>query len=61
MDEVRIVRRRTHVWPVVIALIVLAFVIAFALFALRGGPMPDQGANSPHTAPPSVVDSPPVV
>ena len=37
MDEVRIVRRRTYVWPVVIAVIVLALVIAFVLFMNRTG------------------------
>jgi hypothetical protein len=37
MDEVRIVRKRTHVWPVVIALVVLALVIAFVLFMNHTG------------------------
>jgi hypothetical protein len=37
MDEVRIVRRRTYVWPAVIAVIVLALVIAFVLFMNRTG------------------------
>ena len=45
MDDVGTVRRRTHIWPVVIALIILAVVIAFALFAMKGGPLPDQGRN----------------
>jgi len=36
MDEVRIVRHRTHVWPVIIALIVLAIVIGYVFFANRG-------------------------
>ena len=36
MDEVRIVRKRTHVWPVVIAVVILAAVIAFVLFLNRG-------------------------
>jgi hypothetical protein len=36
MDEVRIVRHRTHVWPVIIALIVLAIVIGYVFFAERG-------------------------
>jgi hypothetical protein len=36
MDEVRIVRKRTHVWPVVIAVVILALVIAFVLFMNRG-------------------------
>jgi hypothetical protein len=36
MDEVRIVRHRTHVWPVLIALIVLALVIGYVFFAKRG-------------------------
>jgi hypothetical protein len=37
MDEVRIVRKRTHVWPVVIAVVVLALVIAFVLFMNHTG------------------------
>ena len=36
MDEVRIVRRRTHVWPVVIAVVILALVIAFVLLMNKG-------------------------
>ena len=36
MDEVRIVKRRTHIWPVIIALIVLALVIAYVLFGMSG-------------------------
>lgn len=36
MDEVRIVRHRTHVWPVIIALIVLALVIAYVFFSKSG-------------------------
>ncbi len=36
MDEVRIVRRRTHIWPVIIAVVILALVIAFVLFMNRG-------------------------
>lgn len=36
MDEVKIVRHRTHVWPVIIAIIVLALVIAYVFFAGSG-------------------------
>jgi hypothetical protein len=36
MDEVRIVKHRTHIWPVIIALIVLAIVIGYVLFAMNG-------------------------
>jgi hypothetical protein len=36
MDEVRIVKHRTHIWPVIIALIVLALVIGYVLFAMNG-------------------------
>ena len=36
MDEVRIVKHRTHIWPVVLAVIVLALVIAYVLFAMNG-------------------------
>jgi hypothetical protein len=45
MDDVQIVRKRTHIWPIVIALIVLAIVIAFALFALGGGMRSTVGMN----------------
>ena len=37
MDEVRIVRKRTHVWPVVIAVVVLALVIAYVFFMNHPG------------------------
>ena len=36
MDEVRIVKHRTHIWPVIIALVVLALVIGYVLFAMNG-------------------------
>lgn len=36
MDEVRIVRKRTHVWPVVLAVIVAALVIAYMVFMNDG-------------------------
>jgi hypothetical protein len=45
MDEVRIVRRRTHVWPVVIAVVVLALVIAFVLLMNEGATTNDLGWN----------------
>lgn len=32
MDDVRIVRRRTHIWPIVLAVILVALVVAFVLF-----------------------------
>ena len=44
MDEVRIVRHRTHVWPVIIALIVLAIVIGYVFFA-KSGPASQVGWN----------------
>jgi len=37
MDEVRIVRRRTHIWPIVIAVVILAIVVAFVLFVNSTG------------------------
>jgi hypothetical protein len=46
MDDVRVIRRRTHVWPVVIALIVLALVIAWALFGMNGGPRDELGSGA---------------
>jgi len=46
MDEVRIVRHRTHIWPVIIAIIVLALVIAYVFFA-KDGPASQVGWNSP--------------
>ena len=45
MDEVRIVRRRTHVWPIVIAVAVLALVIAWAFFAMNDGARSGVGWN----------------
>jgi len=36
MDEVRIVKHRTHIWPVIIALVILAIVIGYVLFAMNG-------------------------
>ena len=36
MDEVRIVKHRTHIWPVIIALVVLAIVIAYVFFTING-------------------------
>lgn len=43
MDEVRVVRRRTYVWPVIIALIILAIVIAWAFFGLNVDTEPQLG------------------
>ena len=45
MDEVRIIRRRTHVWPVVIAVVILALVIAFVLLMNNGTATNDVGWN----------------
>lgn len=45
MDEVRIVKHRTHIWPVIIALIVLAIVIGYVLFAMNG-PSEQVGWNN---------------
>ena len=55
MDEVRIVRHRTHVWPVILALILLALVIGYVFFAKRGpasqvGWNQDQGWSAPALA-----------
>jgi hypothetical protein len=46
MDEVRIVKHRTHIWPVIIALVVLAIVIAYVFFAING-PSNQVGWNPP--------------
>jgi hypothetical protein len=46
MDEVRIVRHRTHVWPVILAVILLAIVIGYVFFA-RGGPAKQVGWSTP--------------
>lgn len=43
MEEVRVVRRRTYGWPVVIALIILAIVIAWAFFGLNVETEPTLG------------------
>jgi len=49
MDEVRIVKHRTHIWPVIIALVILAIIIGYVLFAMNG-PASQVGWNgSPHT------------
>ena len=32
MDEVHIVRRRTRIWPVVIAIVIVALIVVFVLF-----------------------------
>jgi len=45
MDEVRIVRRRTHVWPVVIALIVLGLIIAYAFTVMNDATRSNVGWN----------------
>ena len=42
MDEVRVVRRRTYIWPVVIAVIILAIVIAWAFFAMDRSALESQ-------------------
>ena len=44
MDEVRIIKQRTHIWPIIIALVVLALVIAYALFS-SNGPAAQVGWN----------------
>jgi hypothetical protein len=36
MDEVRIVRHRTHIWPLILAIILLAIVIGYVFFSERG-------------------------
>jgi hypothetical protein len=43
MDEVRVVRRRTYIWPVVIAIIILAIVLAWALFGMNVETEPEFG------------------
>jgi hypothetical protein len=53
MDEVRIVRHRTHIWPVIIAVIILAIVIGYVFFA-RSGPAQQVGWNAPTVAAPAV-------
>ena len=58
MDEVRIVRHRTHVWPVIIALVVLALVIAYVFFG-RSGPAEQVGWNLlPQVIAPAVTGAP---
>ena len=44
MDEVRVVRRRTYIWPVVIAIIILAIVLAWALFGMNVETEPEFGS-----------------
>jgi uncharacterized protein YpmB len=43
MDEVRVVRRRTYIWPVVIAIIILAIVLAWAFFGTNVETEPEFG------------------
>jgi hypothetical protein len=50
MDEVRIVKHRTHIWPVIIALVVLALVIAYVFFTING-PSNQVGWNPPSLLP----------
>ena len=57
MDEVRIVRHRTHVWPVIIAVIVLALVIGYVFFAKRG-PASQVGWNQDHIVLSAGADQP---
>jgi integral membrane sensor domain MASE1 len=57
MDEVRIVRHRTHVWPVIIALVVLALVIAYVFFG-RSGPAEQVGWILPQVIAPAVTGAP---
>ena len=51
MDEVRIVKHRTHMWPVIIALIVLALVIGLRAVAMdrarRSGGMEQASGHRP--------------
>jgi hypothetical protein len=42
MDEVRIVRHRTHIWPLILAVILLAIVIGYVFFA-KSGPAKQVG------------------
>jgi hypothetical protein len=44
MDEVRIVKKRTIVWPIVAAVVLLALVIAFVMFR-NSGATQDIGWN----------------
>jgi hypothetical protein len=43
MDETTRIRRRTHGWPVIVALIVLALVVGYAIFF--GGMIPSWSAD----------------
>ena len=45
MDEVKIVRHRTHIWPVIVAIILLAVVIGYVFFARRGPAKQQLGWN----------------
>jgi hypothetical protein len=46
MDEVKIVRHRTHIWPVIVAVILLAVVIGYVFFARRGPVKQQLGWNN---------------
>jgi hypothetical protein len=45
MEDVRIIRRRTHVWPVIVALVVLALVIAYVFFMMNSSAPASLGWN----------------
>ncbi|HEX5110419.1 MAG TPA: hypothetical protein VFV95_18340 [Vicinamibacterales bacterium] len=38
MDEVRVVRRRTLAWPLLIAILIVVIIVGWLLFSMRGTP-----------------------
>jgi hypothetical protein len=45
MDEITVVRRRSRVWPIVIALIVVALIALAVLWMMGNQPVVDIGWN----------------
>lgn len=54
MQEITVVRRRSRVWPIVIALVVLALV-AFAIWWFAGPRVADEFGVSNRAAEPAVL------
>jgi hypothetical protein len=58
MEEIAIVKKRSRVWPILIALVVLALITAAVFFATDGGSLMREIGVSPEPTPGSVSGSP---
>ena len=45
MEEITIVRRRTRIWPILIALVVLALIVLAVFWLMGTPPATDVGSN----------------